>query len=205
MEMICFFECKDLAEAKQKEQEYYISLNATLNSIEPCPRQKIKSVKHIIKTPNVLVDTPNVLVDTPNVLVDTPNVLVDMQTSVISESRFYCEKCVYKTEYRRDWKKHISSIKHNTLVKVIPTHICSGCLKKYKSNVGVWKHKKKCLLYKAKLDKSKEVNIICEKTIIENNERELIKKENEEIKKMILDIVKSNANLTQQIIDLRKK
>ena len=37
MEIINFFECKDHYEARKKEQEYFISLNATLNSIEPMP------------------------------------------------------------------------------------------------------------------------------------------------------------------------
>ena len=37
MEIINLFECKDQYEARKKEQEYFISLNATLNSIEPMP------------------------------------------------------------------------------------------------------------------------------------------------------------------------
>jgi hypothetical protein len=40
MEIINFFNCKDHYEATQKEQEYFILLNATLNSIEPCPQPK---------------------------------------------------------------------------------------------------------------------------------------------------------------------
>ena len=40
MEIIDFFNCKDHSEARQKEQEYFVSLNATLNSVEPFPTQK---------------------------------------------------------------------------------------------------------------------------------------------------------------------
>ena len=40
MEIVHFFECHNLYEARKKEQEYYINLNATLNSIEPLPNRK---------------------------------------------------------------------------------------------------------------------------------------------------------------------
>jgi hypothetical protein len=38
MEIINFFNCQDHFEARQKEQEFFVSLNATLNSIEPIPK-----------------------------------------------------------------------------------------------------------------------------------------------------------------------
>ena len=52
MEIINFFNCHDHYEARQKEQEYFILLNATLNSIEPMPKPKPKEIivpKTIIK------------------------------------------------------------------------------------------------------------------------------------------------------------
>jgi hypothetical protein len=47
MEIINFFNCKDHYEARKKEQEYFILLNANLNSIEPLP--KPKEVQPVIK------------------------------------------------------------------------------------------------------------------------------------------------------------
>jgi hypothetical protein len=41
MEMIDFFACKDQTEAREREQEYFISLNANLNSVEPMPKPKV--------------------------------------------------------------------------------------------------------------------------------------------------------------------
>ena len=35
MEIVNFFKCKNSYEARKKEQEYYVLLNATLNSVEP--------------------------------------------------------------------------------------------------------------------------------------------------------------------------
>jgi hypothetical protein len=40
MEMIHFFNCKNQHEARIKEQEYFVLLNATLNSVEPMPTPK---------------------------------------------------------------------------------------------------------------------------------------------------------------------
>ena len=44
MEIINFFNCKDHYEARKKEQEYFMLLQATLNSIEPLPSPKHKEV-----------------------------------------------------------------------------------------------------------------------------------------------------------------
>ena len=44
MEIVNFFNCLDNYEARKKEQEYFISLNATLNSIEPMPVKKSREV-----------------------------------------------------------------------------------------------------------------------------------------------------------------
>ena len=42
MEILNFFNCFDHFEARQKEQEYFISLNANLNTIQPMPKPKEK-------------------------------------------------------------------------------------------------------------------------------------------------------------------
>ena len=57
MEIINFFNCKDHYEARKKEQEYFILLKATLNSIEPLPTPKPKDVTPKEVAPKVV--TPN--------------------------------------------------------------------------------------------------------------------------------------------------
>jgi hypothetical protein len=54
MKIINFFNCRDHYEARQKEQEYFVLLNATLNSIEPMPKPKIK---HINVTEKIIKNT----------------------------------------------------------------------------------------------------------------------------------------------------
>ena len=63
MEIIHHFSCKNANEAREKEQEYYVALGATLNSIEP-QRDKTaqtKPIKNIIQ-PAVQQPKPQVAV-----------------------------------------------------------------------------------------------------------------------------------------------
>jgi hypothetical protein len=50
MEIINFFDCKNQYEARKKEQEYFLSLNASLNSIEPYAIHKPKDPPMIKNT-----------------------------------------------------------------------------------------------------------------------------------------------------------
>ena len=66
----------------------------------------------------------------------------------------YCEFCDYSTCHRRDYNKHLKTIKHK---KKVPKsgqneeNLCSGCGKLYKHRSGLSRHKKICLLYKEKM------------------------------------------------------
>ena len=64
---------------------------------------------------------------------------------------FTCKSCNYASSKESDYKKHLITGKHNRLINVnrqltqkSQTFICSLCIKEYKSNVGLWKHKKIC-------------------------------------------------------------
>ena len=64
---------------------------------------------------------------------------------------FHCQKCDYRTTNKYDWKKHISTTKHqngNNMV-ISNTNLlnyeCETCGKSYKFNSGLSRHKKKCL------------------------------------------------------------
>ena len=67
-------------------------------------------------------------------------------------AKFYnCELCNFKCIKKSNYTKHLSTRKHNNhilvngvLIEKMPQYICSGCKKEYKSNVGLWKHNKKC-------------------------------------------------------------
>jgi hypothetical protein len=65
--------------------------------------------------------------------------------------KFTCNCCNYACSKESDYRKHLATGKHNKLINVnrqltqkSQNFICLTCSKEYKSNVGLWKHKKKC-------------------------------------------------------------
>jgi len=110
---------------------------------------------------------------------------------------FYCEGCLFKCRYHRDWNRHILSAKHQKWAngnnmeftskkKLIfsnsneKKHICN-CGKKYITQSGLWKHHKKCS-DTMKLD-------------ITNNDN---------VKGMLFELIKSNQELQKLISELCK-
>jgi hypothetical protein len=121
--------------------------------------------------------------------------------------KFICEKCVYCCSKESDFNKHLATAKHNKLIidntqliEKSPEYICSICYKEYKSNVGLWKHKKKCTL-----PKENELHVNQEDSLVNKNIVELLIKENSEIKNCFLEIVKSNSELQKQNNEMQKK
>jgi len=60
---------------------------------------------------------------------------------------FQCEPCGYASPNRKDYKRHMNSVKHinNTSHSIddIPKYECSVCGKVYQSRAGLWKHRTK--------------------------------------------------------------
>lgn len=121
-----------------------------------------------------------------------------------------CEKCNYKTVYKKDFNKHLLTAKHNLLTsvnkKVLKNpkdHICSYCNREYKSRVGLWKHMQKC---------SSEHTFIQEVESPHNNSNvnsnadtilQLIK-QNQDFKSLIVEQQKENQTLQKQLIEVVK-
>ena len=60
---------------------------------------------------------------------------------------FYCAVCDYTTSYKKDYNKHVNTIKHRRKIGEISEkfeNVCSGCGKKYKHSSGLSRHKKIC-------------------------------------------------------------
>ena len=139
MEIINFFNCSDHYEARKKEQEYFVSLNATLNSIEPMPPPKITSVKvtqnkinnttFYCKTCNIHCNTLK-LFETHN-NTNKHNKNIGMINNILPKfpegemlvnqfqkipATFECNKCNYNTSSKKDFEKHTATVKHKRLV-----------------------------------------------------------------------------------------
>ena len=101
---------------------------------------------------------------------------------------FICENCDFTTCNKKDYNRHIKTIKHLkansqwfSIQNTQKTHYECSCGKKYVDNSGLWRHKKKC-------NESNSDN--------PDKKDELINyliKENQEFKNLILEIVKKDT------------
>ena len=68
--------------------------------------------------------------------------------------KYSCNLCCYFTSYRKDYNKHLLTKKHISMTMEITGNIqeiknvliCQNCDKEFKTNSGLWKHKKKCFV-----------------------------------------------------------
>ena len=112
------------------------------------------------------------------------------------QQKFICVNCDYKCSKESDYNKHLNTSKHSKLINVNgqlieKSHIfkCSICDKEYKSNVGLWKHKKKCIPLP-----------VTEESILDasNNEMKVLSN-------LVLEVIKNNNELQKQNHDLQQK
>jgi hypothetical protein len=165
MEIINFFNCRDHYEARQKEQEYFVLLNATLNSIEPMPKPKFKPIK---------------------VMENNNDGNINKQ---ILSKKYSCQICNYNTDRKSNIENHLNSLKHiqeingNKNKQILSNNFeCEICNKIYQTSGGLWKHKQKCKI-------KEQVNITNKDELIMiliKQNTELIK-EQTSIKQMIID------------------
>ena len=90
---------------------------------------------------------------------------------MINNGKYYCEKCHYNTNNKKDYNKHIFSQKHIRLTNNIPQNtniplkfICE-CGKTYKHRQSLYLHKKNCNKNTDKCNKSKDKLLIYTKWI----------------------------------------
>ena len=179
MSIVQFYNCKDHLEARQKEQEHFISLNATLNSIEPFPCNPKKT--HVIKKDNIIP------------ILDT-----NLDNSA-NKSEFICKNCDFKCYKKGDWNRHNLTLKHikneGTNIKT-SQHICI-CKKEYSYRQGLSVHKKSCNIFKQSSNKDNQLNAL------DNNLLKILIKETNELKNIIDETVKliklNNNNSTNNI------
>ena len=198
MEIIYFFECKNADEARKKEQEYFILLNATLNSIEPYATSKPKKIEEkVIKNEfNCnLCNKKFINQDLLDIHNNTKN-----HISQKNNKKYNCELCKYWCCTKTEYNKHLSTNKHlnnynylhENLEKLPKLYSCSICNKSYKFRQNVYTHKKKC--NNAKQEQNTTFKI-------EELKDQKEKKDNE-LSSILMDLVKSNAELQEQMLEL---
>ena len=230
MEIIHFFNCKNLIEAKTKEQEYFISLKATLNSIEPMP-----SIKENVKTPKkVKVEIPEkvkvkisekVNLNIRNFSCDKCNFTCDKQSDwkrhivrpkhlrIIETTpkiiqKITCEKCEFECCNKRDWLRHISTPKHikniENKLEQKTIHKCKKCNNKYQYSSGLWKHSKTCNV--ENINHTTDVNKM-DTSLSKDTDKNILEssiKDKEDFKTVVLDMFKNMCEIQKQILEILK-
>jgi len=140
MMIIAFYNCKDLYEARQKEQYHYLELNATLNSVEPMKSGHIRPKKNECNKSKYECGQ--------NEKHNSYN-----GTQMNNNSICYnCEPCGFTTTSKRDYERHLLTQKHldggNTGKTPIKTsegyYSCPTCHNTYKSRTTTYTHIAKC-------------------------------------------------------------
>ena len=124
MSIINFYNCKDLLEARQKEQEHFVLLGATLNTIEPCG-------KHL-QSPTTIIEP-----------IAAINIVLDKKTT----NKFDCNSCNCHTNKKSNYNQHMLSEKHTQCASFIQSNTfkCLNCGHQYANRSGLWKHSSKCI------------------------------------------------------------
>jgi hypothetical protein len=157
MEIVNFFNCENQQQAKMKEQEYFISLNATLNSVEPFSK-KIKPPydNQVCKIYNC--ETCNLEFKNLHLL----NIHKSAIHNFEKKGVFYCKNCHHSFTRKNDYERHIMSMKHVVNKKRNlrnppdnQSYKCSNCSIIYKTRTGLWKHSRKCVGEEVKLKEPK--------------------------------------------------
>lgn len=204
MDTVAFFKCADHYEARTKEQEYFISLNATLNSIEPLPssnpkEQFIQETK-IVENTQIHYCKPcklnfeNVeLFEEHNDSISHTNENTTKDKLALS-NKFTCNKCNYTCCKKYNFERHLLSSKHlrisvnyenytkNNLHEPVSKKFVCKCGKEYQYSQGLSKHKHICKHNKDHVTQLTNTKII-----------DYLMKENEEFKNVILEIYKNNS------------
>ena len=160
MEIIAYYNCNNLNEAKQKEQEHYNELNASLNSIEPSKLKQIK-IKDEVETSsdkleckechftcfNLLNWNNHILTKNHNNRLNTISEKIKKQTIKQTEIKYKykCESCEYLCYNKTNFDKHLATRKHNNNGKCLQNNEYScNCGKIYKHRQSLSTHKKSC-------------------------------------------------------------
>ena len=114
---------------------------------------------------------------------------------------FFCENCQTNSSNKKDYEKHLLTAKHKKLTSVntLLTEFlhkkmftCDICKKEYKSRVGLWKHKKKCI----NVSKPPEDCTNKEKEVSDKDLIMMLIKENSEFKNIMLETLKNGTHNT---------
>ena len=126
----------------------------------------------------VVVEEPVVFVEEPVIFIEEP--VVEPIITENTKGNYCCKICVFYTKLKRNYENHIITEKHLRNINKNITeqkYMCVNCNKKFLTNNGLWKHKKKC-----NKENTKSTNILTEE-----NAKNFFIKNKELLKNIILN------------------
>jgi len=140
--------------------------------------------------------------------------MMNPQKSPKIPCKFTCETCDYNTGNKKDYNKHLTTLKHLNRTELndieqekgeTENYICKKCNKTYKARNSLWYHEKKCKNNKAEnsiLDSSMNeikalTNLVLE--LVKNNTE--LQKQNQDFQKQMIDVVCKNNNNNNTVIN----
>ena len=194
MDIVNFYNCRNLSEAREKEQEYYISLKATLNSVEPFPNPIDKKERNNIKK----VQKEKKIQEKD--LVENITILT---------SKHACNYCTVVCSRASEYVRHLLTRKHianeNDMKMRVRTAIkqykCCKCNKIYVTHGGLWKHMKKCGIVKEPISE-KITDHISEKMTDDATEETVYNIT--KITSLVMELIKINSEVVKKNNELQK-
>ena len=114
---------------------------------------------------------------------------------------FECKKCAFISSNKKDYTRHLSTAKHKKFTEFThftpknPTaFICDKCNKHYKSRMGLWKHKQKCII------EDKETI-----TLLQEYEEPILPRGNENTISNMMELIKQNQEFKELIVEQNQK
>lgn len=212
MEIVACYDCNNLHEAKQKEQEHYNELKATLNSIEPMKLKELAS-NDVVEAPHENYYCKYCEFTSCNTSIWDNHLLSRKHENRINliakrsnkkeyvDSKFTCEKCDYKCCNKFDFNKHLLTRKHlednEKSQNVANEFKCKNCGNIYKYKSGLCKHAKTC---KMTTQIQSQIPIQPQSQIqTQPQSSELATLTN-----LIMELVKNSTDIQKQLIELCK-
>ena len=141
-----------------------------------------------------------------------------METNMSQKSpKYFCEKCGIKTNNKKDYEKHLATLKHSKVTQgdalgdnsypISSQYNCENCKKEYKSRNGLWKHRLTCKSIINNYENASEAQIMnIDKTNQLHNmvSHEYLDKNMTLLTNLIVEVVKNNNEFQKQILDLVK-
>lgn len=113
--------------------------------------------------------------------------------------KYQCAICDLFTNNKKDYEKHLSTFKHKCRTNpqdVQKLYRCSNCDKKYKSRVGVWKHRKTCIPNAQEQPAGDKITPELIMNVLDQNKEltQLVMEQN----KTIMQLAKTNITINNQ-------